>query len=67
MKKMLELQTKEEMTSFWDKTKLMRSTTSEESVKLLIFEINEAKEQIEAGEYISLDDVFDRVIAKYEE
>lgn len=62
---MLELQTKEEMTSFWGKTKLMRRTTSEESVKLLIFEINEAKEQIEAGKYISIDEAFDRIIAKY--
>lgn len=30
-------------------------------------EIKEAKEQIEAGEYISIDEAFDQVIAKYEE
>jgi hypothetical protein len=45
----------------------MRCTKLQEGVKPLVLEIKEAKEQIEAGEYISIDDVFDRVIAKYEE
>lgn len=30
-------------------------------------ELREAKEQIERGEYIGIDEAFDRVIAKYED
>lgn len=31
----------------------------------LKYEVKEAMEQIERGEYISIDEAFDRVIAKY--
>lgn len=54
MKKNPDLKNEEEIAARW-------------AVHQLVFEIKEAKEQIEAGEYISIDEAFDRVIAKYEE
>lgn len=67
MKKMSELKMEEEIAAFLEKAKRMHGTKLQESVISLVFELNEAKEQIEAGEYISIDEAFDRVIAKYEE
>ncbi|MGA9045268.1 CopG family antitoxin [Sulfuricurvum sp.] len=78
MKKMPELKTKEEIAAFWgehdstkyvdwDKAKRIHFIKQPKNVKSLVCEISEAKRQIEAGEYISIYDAFDRVIAKYEE
>lgn len=53
MKKIPELKSEEEIAAFCD-------------VHQLGFEMKEAKEQIEAGEYISIDEAFDQVIAKYD-